>query len=511
MRNTRLILVFLIAYNAIHAQIPSAYYDDANGKEGYELKTALYEIIRQHTVLDYGELYTAYTTTDTKANNIVWDMYSDVPNGTAAYVYTHFSNNCGNYQNEGDCYNREHSFPQSWFNEASPMRTDLFHVVPSDGKVNGMRSSFPFGEVGTPTWTSTNGSKLGPSSFPGYSGTVFEPIDEYKGDFARSYFYMATRYENAIASWQNNGSADAVLDGSSTRVFDEWCLNMFLKWHSEDPVSEKEITRNDAVYAYQKNRNPFIDHPEYVSIIWDYVPNDTVEQDTTGNELNSETCSPFENIPASSSAYSSRSWTDINGLQWQATLARTDQEINGKCICLKGDQGAFLESSVIDREINIITFSAQQKFSGSGGGLLLYINDQFIERFEVGSQIQHFSSDNFSFPDNFTVRLASSGETRIAIDDICFGTITTTGLSKQTTQKARLYPNPFKDWITIQTDRPENIKHISLCDISGKTLKIDLEMGHLKALDTSSLKQGIYFVTLVWKDGTQQTTKIVRN
>lgn len=103
---------------------------------------------------------------------------------------------CGQYSTLGDCYNREHSFPKSWFNDDSPMVSDAFHIYPTDGKVNSQRNNYPYGECANGTTLSPNGKvkalgKLGTSTFPGYSGTVFEPDDEYKGDFARSYFYMA--------------------------------------------------------------------------------------------------------------------------------------------------------------------------------------------------------------------------------------------------------------------------------------------------------------------------------
>jgi hypothetical protein len=151
------------------------------------------------------------------------------------------------------------------------MQSDLFHVYPTDGKVNGIRSNWPFGEVGNTTQVSTNGSKLGTSSFTGYSGTVFEPINEYKGDFARTYFYMATCYENLIGNWVSNGNAGSVLSGNSFPAYDQWYLNLLAKWHQQDPVSTKELDRNNAVYAIQGNRNPFIDHPEYAGTIWGFT------------------------------------------------------------------------------------------------------------------------------------------------------------------------------------------------------------------------------------------------
>lgn len=236
---------------------PDGYYRDAYGKSGYDLKTALYQIIRNPDVNAYDGLWAAFRNTDADSDGMVWDMYSGCE-------FTFGSDQCGNYKNECDCYNREHSFPKSWFDDAKPMYSDLFHLYPTDGKVNGMRSNYPFGEVGSPTWESTQGCKLGNNSTPGYSGKVFEPLDEYKGDFARTYFYMATCYEDRIANW---GSCP-VCNGTSDQAFDDWVVELLLKWHEQDPVSAKETDRNDAVYREQGNRNPFIDHPELVGKIW---------------------------------------------------------------------------------------------------------------------------------------------------------------------------------------------------------------------------------------------------
>jgi len=269
MKRYYLAVIALFSLSLVKAQIPEGYYDDANGLSGESLKTALYTIIDDHDSQTYNQLWQHFISTDKKPNGKVWDMYSDVPGGTPPYEYTFVEDQCGNYSGEGSCYNREHSFPKSWFNDAAPMVTDLFHIVPTDGYVNGQRSNWPFGETNNPSWTSLNGCKKGPNSTAGYSGTIFEPIDEYKGDFARIYFYMATRYENIIPAWENNSSnADAVLDGTSYPVFEEWCLNLLIQWHQEDAVSQKEIDRNNAIYDIQNNRNPYVDHPEYVSMVW---------------------------------------------------------------------------------------------------------------------------------------------------------------------------------------------------------------------------------------------------
>ena len=253
----------------------TGYYASANGLTGYALKSELHNIIDGHNARGYSALWTFYDANSRDVyfenDGTILDIYSENPSGSDPYSYTSTSDQCGSYSGEGSCYNREHSFPRSWFGGSrEPMNSDVHHIFASDGYVNGRRSSYPYGEVGSASYTSQNGSKLGSAANGlGYSGTVFEPVDEFKGDLARAYFYMATRYEDVIAGWETNSThSDAVLNGSSNQVFETWFLNMLLNWHTNDPVSQMEIDRNDAAHSYQGNRNPFIDHPELVNAIW---------------------------------------------------------------------------------------------------------------------------------------------------------------------------------------------------------------------------------------------------
>ncbi|MCM1521909.1 MAG: endonuclease [Muribaculaceae bacterium] len=243
------------------AEAPSGYYSTCEGKKGAALLSALCSKISSHTNVGYDGLWNVYQTSDVRSNGKIWDMYS-------TKEWTFSKEQCGNYKNVGDCYNREHSMPKSWFSEASPMKSDAYHIYPTDGKVNGQRSNYPYGECANGTTLPANGSvkalgRLGKSTFSGYSGTVFEPDDEYKGDFARTYFYMAACYNDKIGGWSSD-----MLAKNSYPVFTQWAIDLLLKWHRQDPVSTKETDRNEAVYAYQKNRNPFIDHPELAEHIW---------------------------------------------------------------------------------------------------------------------------------------------------------------------------------------------------------------------------------------------------
>lgn len=248
---------------------PSNYYNTASGT-GATLKTNLYNKISGHTATGYSGVWSAFYSTDVQPNGKVWDIYSTLFDTTSPYEFT-----LGTDQDagsggtvEGDKYNREHSFPQSWFGSTGSMQSDLNHVFATDKKVNNVRGNDPYGTVSIPTYTTQIGGKSGPNTYSGYTGDVFEPIDEYKGDVARGYFYMATRYQNVISGWSSNGNAGDVLAGNSFPAFDTWHVNLLLDWHNLDPVSDKEMKRNNAIYALQNNRNPFIDSPQYANRIW---------------------------------------------------------------------------------------------------------------------------------------------------------------------------------------------------------------------------------------------------
>ncbi|MBU2929674.1 endonuclease [Winogradskyella psychrotolerans] len=285
-------LLLLLVSSIGFAQIPSNYYDSANGLTGFDLKTELKTIITNgHDDQGYGELYTGYATafidniaeTGYENDGTLLMYYTENPNGTDPYTFTLGTNQCGNYGAESDCYNREHIVPQSSFGSASPMKNDIHHVVPSDGYANGKRDNFPFGTVGSATWTSLNGSKLGSSNVSGYSGTVFEPLDEFKGDIARAILYFVTRYQDNVDGY----ASFEMFNGTENQALEDWAVDMLLDWHNNiDPVDQTERDRNDAAYNFQGNANPFVDHPEYVNMIWNPTP-DTETPSTPTNLVTS--------------------------------------------------------------------------------------------------------------------------------------------------------------------------------------------------------------------------------
>ena len=264
-RKTLLTLCLLAAATmGIWAQGPNnsgTYYRNADGKSGQALKTALHGIISQKKKTPtYKDLWTLYRTTDKRADGKVRDWYSNITN------YTFGTDQAGNYKKEGDVYNREHSVPDSWFGGEMPMKADIVHVFPTDGYVNNRRSNYPFGEVGTATYQSANGySKVGPCKTAGYSGTVFEPNDEVKGDIARIYFYIATCYEGTCQNWGHD-----VFTGTAYQPLAQWTYDMMVRWSQLDPVDAVELARNEAVYRadVQGNRNPFVDYPGLEDYVW---------------------------------------------------------------------------------------------------------------------------------------------------------------------------------------------------------------------------------------------------
>ena len=293
MKKILLMTWILLAVTAgSYAQGPNdsgEYYKNADGKKGKDLKSALCDIIYNRdeggSLNDaYKALWTHFRTTDARADGSVWDMYSN----KRAMTFGDDQDKGSGGNNEGEFYNREHSFPNSWFGgKVMPMYTDLHHMYPTDKLVNNKRGNNPFGETNGENFKSANDfSKLGKCAVEGYTGTVFEPNDEYKGDFARTYFYMVTCYEEKIADWYaSNPESQPTLDGNAYPGLSSWQLAMLMKWAKNDPVSEKEINRNNAVYAIQKNRNPFIDYPELERFVWGDLKDEAFSYDhysTTG-------------------------------------------------------------------------------------------------------------------------------------------------------------------------------------------------------------------------------------
>ena len=238
-----------------------SYYSNVNlNLTGAELKTELFNKISNHKSLGYSGVTGTgvYAKTDVKEDGTIWDIYSN----TTSYKPSDLA---GNYKKEGDCYNREHTIPQSVFSKKEPMRSDVHHLFPTDGYVNNRRGNYPHAEVGSVSYSSNNNFTIvGESSTSGVTGTVCEPNDLYKGDIARTYFYFVTCYQDKLSSF----GSFAAFSNNTYPSLSNWAIKLYLKWAKEDPVSEKEIKRNEAIYQIQGNRNPFIDYPELAEKVW---------------------------------------------------------------------------------------------------------------------------------------------------------------------------------------------------------------------------------------------------
>ncbi|MCQ2286178.1 MAG: endonuclease [Bacteroidales bacterium] len=266
MKFKTLISLFLIIFSySAHCQIPAGYYNDAIGKSGKALQQALCQIISGHVVVGYDDLWYYYQFTDLKPDSTIWDLYTD------PYCSFTIADHGATGNNECITYNREHAFCQSWFGSTGePPFSDIHHIFPVSSWINSYRNNNPYGEVTYPERQFQNGSKWGKNCFISTvdnapTGTAFEPIDEFKGDIARALFYVATRYMLEDSNFCTDPSVAPMTIKSQLRP---WALEMLKNWHILDPVSQKEIDRNNAIYTIQHNRNPYIDHPYLVDLVW---------------------------------------------------------------------------------------------------------------------------------------------------------------------------------------------------------------------------------------------------
>ena len=270
----------LLSANIFAEQMPSGYYDAINGKQDSILKGTLKTIIRPHTVIDYGsganKTWGVFYYSDRDSNGYCMDMYCDDWKlfGAPGSVVS-------------GC-NIEHSLANSWWGASkSDQYKDCYLLNPSNSTANSARSNYPLGKV--TNLVKTAGSlKIGTQHHDALNVDfyIFEPKDEYKGDFARTYFYVITCYGRDLYGnypdlpptskksgygWRlDNASVGSkyAMQNDNYLEFQPWEQEVLIQWHRQDPVSVKEINRADAVSNFQHNRNPFIDYPYLAEFIW---------------------------------------------------------------------------------------------------------------------------------------------------------------------------------------------------------------------------------------------------
>jgi len=437
---------------------PAGYYASATGKTCADLKTTLKTIITTGmTPRTYGDLWTQYTVSDIKPRevgsgsaNVIWDIYSDIPGpSNDPYNFTPVTNQCGNYTAEAQCYNREHSFPQSWFTTGTTPGpgTDYHHIFPTDGKVNAIRGSYIYGEVASATTTSLNGSKLGSSSIAGFSGPVFEPINEYKGDVARAFLYMVTRYEDNIPTWGNLSSSNGLqaLDPNTYPSVDIPYLQLMIKWHNQDPVSQKEIDRNNAAYSFQINRNPFVDHPEYVNLTWN------------------NTCPSAGALPIDILYFGGKLSGDKVLLEW-----KTENEFN-------------FHHFEIERSFNGTSFNKIGEVKAANLGKYNFIDDANASRGQrVYYRLKNVDKDGrFKYSLVFTLHIPLN-------------------------VKFSVFPNPANKYIALQMNGVvSGSVTVLITELSGKIVhqQTSVVNGGNINIGTAALNTGTYIVKMIYKGG----------
>lgn len=260
-----LMLVLFVCAGA-SAEFKNGYYDKMNGKSGAALKAAAKECVRTHQTLVYSDLPTYWQYSDVYPELVDgckrwWDMYSDA-------VYLIKRGQTGKSSFSANKMQREHSVPKSWWKqngsvEYTPAYSDMWNLFPSDGAANQAKLNYPLGLTASANFnngvTKVGGAQTG---YGGGSRYVFEPADEYKGDFARAYMYVATVYDDI------NWVVNYMYQKEAYPTLIPWAREMLLQWCRQDPVDQKEIDRNNVVEQYQGNRNPFVDFPELAEYVW---------------------------------------------------------------------------------------------------------------------------------------------------------------------------------------------------------------------------------------------------
>lgn len=286
MKKISLLLIAILSVVAAGAQYKPGYYDAMDGKKKEALKAAVKQCVASHSRLNYSNLPLNWQYTDVYPElydgaQRWWEMYSN-----NVYLIARGQNPKSSFSSYG--MQREHSVPKSWWKvgsdvEYTPAYTDLWNLYPSDGPCNQKKSNYPFGEVLNASFD--NGSAKVGSPVNGQGGgsaTVFEPADEYKGDFARTIFYMACVYDDI--SWSSSVKFN-MFQKEAWPTLRPWAYKMLLDWHHADPVSQKEIDRNQAVEGQQGNRNPFIDFPNLADYIWGNLTNQIFYIDQQGGQI----------------------------------------------------------------------------------------------------------------------------------------------------------------------------------------------------------------------------------
>ena len=359
---SKVLFLIIVLCSSLLAQ--EQYYRKAEGLRGTQLKEALHDLIQPSYVLAYGggvgKTWTGFWYTDQMENMQVRDRYSNV----VRYLNPDMS--------AVSNMNIEHIWANSWWGHIkNNAYCDLFNLYPADATANGRKSNNPIGIVdGTVSYT--NGvTKVGKSSSYRADSliTAWEPADQWKGDFARTYFYMATCYSHMTSLWTTTEGLLTV-DPNSPLLMRPWVYNLMLEWAEADPLDEIEQQRCDAIYEIQGNRNHFVDYPELCYYIWG---NKSDEQFYCSEEHGAEIFVPAASeeidfgLHPLSRPFSAKVQVRGRGLNEGASLAVTDEYFTLDKATLSADEiheGTDVSISVTPTEEG--TYTTMLLLDGSG-------------------------------------------------------------------------------------------------------------------------------------------------
>ena len=452
-------IFMLLAAFWLVAQVPTGYYLSAEGKSGKELKTALHWVIKEGSRLSYGsgsgKTWSGFEKSDLHPDGYVWDMYSlnkrffpgggSVPGGM----------------------NIEHSVAKSWWGGTNnDAYKDLYHLNPSDIAANSARSNYPPG-INSGSKFNNGSLKVGNNAYgTEYTGLCFEPLDEYKGDFARAYLYMFTCYENF--SWTGTNAPTMIVAKETWPMLRPWAKNMLLEWHKKDPVSEKERNRMAAIYKLQQNRNPYIDYPELADFIWGtssttpWYPGAEVSNPEPENP---DTIAKFEALPATDIQENqfTANWTELkdatayqlnvytivetgtpetvtlmnfdmaNGIPagW-STTGYTDTQTTGSLRLASGSNPGVLISEELDLSSTalVLTIRARQYSNDTGAILTVTVDGEIVAEWNTEKSNKDYSIQLQQATESSVITLSAKANRRVYIDAI---QLTGTTLSYQST------------------------------------------------------------------------------
>lgn len=423
MRRHFVLLAGLIAILPVLAEdIPAGFYDAINGKQDAALKTALSLIVRDGDRYEYGT--TAYHTSnnppewqkgDLKAYG-TWQAlpFTDHKPGVPGGVWDMYSNCVRYYPNKlgesGCSLNIEHCLPKSWWgwnkddtrDSSWVAYKDLFNLNPSDQRANGQKSNYAPGHVSNADKFDNGSFRMSSAKKSEYGYICFEPAEEYRGDFARTYFYMVTAYEHI--GWS---AYPQYVSDENYMMFSDAIIQVLLDWHRSDPVSDKEICRADRISDIQCNRNPYIDYPELVEYIWGNKKGQAVNlsslqcafeighcPDDMG-EPEPQIYDTLINLPLITATY-------INAIQGDITgSANSGIQSNGSASITMGKSstdGEISFTGIALKDTAILAFRASPYNSATSMQLDVYANDQLVRSIEVEVQQETRNEVRYRIP-----------------------------------------------------------------------------------------------------------------